>query len=240
MVSHRDASIVDGSIGIDGSFVAPPADASWDGAIVPACSTPEPCDPIALTGCTDVETCVLAATEPACLAQAGPGPQGEACTSTTDCAEGLACFATRSGTGACRRLCCGDAATCEVDERCGAGVLVDGSPVSWGRCAPSQEECAPLDPLETCDPGEACYVVTAGGDTGCRPPGAGDAGDPCREQNDCLPGFACRGLSDATCKRICDTTEESPCPTGEGACEHPSGWPENTGLCTVNSVRYLD
>lgn len=240
MVSHRDASIVDGAVGIDASFADGTTDASPDGAIAPACSTPVPCDPVALEGCVEPETCVLAAADPSCVAEAGLGQPGAVCDSTLACAEGLACFATRSGTGVCSRLCCDDPETCDVEERCGAGELIDGTPVSWGRCMPWQQDCTPLDPIETCDPAEACYIVTATGDTGCRPSGSRDVGEGCEEQNDCMPGLACRGLSNPTCKRICDTTAESPCPAGEGECKAQSGWPENTGLCTVDTVSYLD
>jgi hypothetical protein len=162
--------------------------------------------------------------------------KGGACTSSEECAPGLACFRRGDG-GVCGQPCCpGRAEVCEGETTCnGPGVLVDGNDSEWASCI-GPRACQPLAPGETCEPGEGCYIVSSTGDTDCRRAGAADVGDPCAEQSDCAPGLFCAGLSSPTCVRICslgDAGTGATCPSGEGNCRAYSHSPPGTGLCTI-------
>lgn len=234
-----DTSVIDASIAIDGSPAGDAAADAGDASMALACLAAEPCDPVGDTaGCPGSGVCQLSGEAPSCTSAAGAQPEGAACTTSAECAAGLACFLARDGKGVCDRVCCGDdAGPCADGERCGAGKLVDGTDVAWGRCLPADASCKLLDPVASCEPGEGCYVVTATGSTACRAAGTKQVDDPCQHQNDCAPGLACRGLMPSTCRRICDATAYDACPSGEGECVAQPLWPTGTGLCTLDAAR---
>lgn len=232
-----DASVVDGSVSIDGAV----GDGAAPDGTAAACLTTGACDPVDSSGCSDGKDCVLVASDPECSGLVGSGGDGETCASVTDCGPGLACFLTRAGDGECGRICCADDAVCGSGGRCGAGRLADGAATAWGRCLPKAGTCDLLDPIQSCEPAEGCYVVSAAGDTACRPAGSRDVAEACQEQNDCAPGLACWGFTGPTCRRICATDPATgSCPAGEGECVHPSLWPAGTGVCTVSTAARLN
>jgi hypothetical protein len=239
--SHGDASFLDASVGGDGSqddgavgvdAHAPP-DASVDADPGFQCPDPDPCDPVDGMGCGETYVCVLGSGGAMCTPSAGETEAGEPCEAYEQCAFGLACFATREGAALCDRLCCDDA-DCLEWERCGAGEGHDGEQIAYGRCHPAEARCDVLDPIATCEPGEACYIVSLTGGVGCRRKGEAEVDEACTHQNDCAPGLACRGLT-STCKRLCATDDDASCPEGEGTCLRSESLllPEGVGLCTM-------
>jgi hypothetical protein len=225
-LSPDAASAVDAGAGADG-FVAD------DGRF--QCPAPEPCDPVDGVGCDEPDACLVQAEGPVCTALADGVSSGDSCEGFGECEEGLGCFATREGGSVCDRLCCGDD-DCGRGERCGAGLVADGASMLYGRCLPADAPCDVLDPIETCEPGEACYVVTLTGGEACQPAGHRDVDEPCAEQRDCAPGLACRGLT-STCKRLCVLeTEDDACPALEGECVFQPQLPPGVGLCRLEDL----
>lgn len=241
----RDAMPQDAPDAAPRDAVVPDAgiDAGADAEAASACPAPEPCDPVEPAGCEGDGTCVLTSAEPSCSAEAGEVGRGEPCTAAGQCAAGLACFQTREEAGRCDRLCCSDEG-CTEGERCGAGRLLDGTEVRWGRCRPWTQPCDLLDPEASCEPAEACYPVRATGDdadrTACLAAGDGMAGDGCSVQNDCAPGLTCRGLApNMRCRRLCDL-ENPDCGSTEGTCREQPDLPSGVGICGVDLTTYLE
>jgi hypothetical protein len=225
--------IVDASLSPDASS-AVDAGAGADGFVADGpfqCPAPEPCDPVNGLGCDEPDACLLQAEGPACTALADGLFLGDPCEGFGECEEGLGCFATREDGSLCDRLCCGDD-DCARGERCGVGLAADGSSMVYGRCLSADAPCDVLDPTETCEPGEACYVVTLTGGEACQPAGHRDVDEPCAEQRDCAPGLACRGLT-STCKRLCALETDDACPALEGECVEQPHLPEGVGLCRL-------
>ncbi len=233
-----DSSIVDGTTIIDGgsmdSGIA--MDAGADAAPVdsgaPTCSGD--CDPREGAACGDAGACALAGEAPLCAETLGTKAAGASCEAVDDCLPGLACF-MRAGSGVCADVCCPNEETCPEGQRCsGAGILVDGTETEWWSCV-GPRMCDVLDPMEACERGEGCYIVSPEGDTDCLRAGSGEAGASCVEQNDCAGGYFCAGVTDGTCARICEigsTSGPRACPDGEGNCQAYPYSPPGTGVCT--------
>lgn len=193
----------------------------------------EACNPEGSTGCNAPQRCVLTPEGARCAERSSASrEQGMSCGESAECAAGLACFRSGDG-GVCARVCCPGGSGCEAPERrCRPAPLSDGTDTSWGGCL-QPEPCDVLRPVETCGPGEACYIVSARGETGCRGTGSASVGETCDQQHDCEPGLSCVGLEQATCVRVCGIGKQDTvsCPRDEGRCRVYSQSPRGTGLC---------
>lgn len=228
----RDAFLVTeaGPIRTDGDVAR---DASLPGTDsgAPACPMSS-CDPRTNDGCLLEMVCRPVASGAECAVLTGSGAAGAPCMSSEDCGPSLACF--RHGmVGACGRVCCVGAADCAAPERCVADrALWDGSTTAWGECV-APRACDVLHPREVCDTGDGCYIVSASGETDCRPAGAAVEGADCVEPNDCAPGLFCGGLGRRTCARICAIPQGggAACPT-PAVCRAYTYSPAGTGICS--------
>lgn len=229
----RDAALIDGGeVLLDaGGWAREDAGASADGGRNPYCEIGA-CDP-RVPDCAD-GSCALWGEASSCEESAGTYPADTPCEDVSDCAPGLACFATPEGGGVCGRICCpAEPDDCVGDAVCGgAGVLVDGTETRWGRCLP-RRSCDVLAPEEACGEREACYIVDSSGATECRIAGSAGADEPCVVQQDCQSGFFCGATR--RCVRICRLGDE--CPPGEGRCVAQHHSPEGTGICTRSAPR---
>ncbi len=193
------------------------------------------CDPTDVEACTEETSCVLTADGPACVELLAPGERGAPCDALNGCAAGLSCFLKRDG-GECGRPCCATGSACEPGESCGgANMLVDGSTTTFGECLPPRP-CNVLSSA-SCEPSEACYIVSSTGTTDCLFAGEADVGERCAMQNDCAGGLFCAGISDSMCVRICELGVEGSCPAMEGSCQAYAQSPPGTGLCTREASR---
>lgn len=189
------------------------------------------CDPTVALSCGADTSCTIIADAPECLG-GGVADEGQACTSSTDCRDGLACFQRYGAVvGLCQRICCdGVAETCRGDELCiGPGILGDGTHTTWHFCLGARE-CDVLSQPGTCEPSEGCYILDGDGAHDCRPAGSLGLDDACTAPTDCAPGFFCGGLIEQRCARICSL--EAGCPEGEGDCMAYRHSPPGTGICT--------
>ncbi len=225
----RDAiMVVDGPLEDSGASDANPPMVDMSGPICPGI-----CRPDEVTGCSDSSaTCVLEGAEPRCAATTGTLEAGTPCEDADQCAAGYACFQRRTG-GVCGRICCpGDPTTCTVGQVCrGTGILVAGVATGYGECQEPRMCDVLATPVEACQPGEGCYIISAE-ETGCLAAGMGETGAACEAPNDCAPGFACVGAFDGTCARICRLGRAGDCMDGEGSCVAYAQSPDGTGLCT--------
>lgn len=233
----RDAALADGGGLLDAGIA--PRDAGRDAGASDAGPSglcwSAACDP-RVPDCTG-GSCVLWGEASTCESTPGSYAANARCETVMDCTPGLACFLGSDGYGVCGRVCCpGDGAACVDGAVCGgSGLLVDGTPTSWGRCLPPRS-CSLLRPEETCDEREGCYIVDTERTTECRVAGPGGPGDSCAAQTDCQAGFFCGGLPGAQrCVRIC-RLEANECPTAEGRCVAQRHSPEGTGFCTVDML----
>ncbi len=241
--SWPDVRVVDASVPQDAPSgdATPSADARPDGADDAStggvlCPSDPLCDPVTGLGCGTDGWCVLQGDVPRCVSSAGDGAEGAPCDSVRACRVGLACFQV-GGRAVCLRPCC-EESTCGFGARCVAGArLANGMEPPWGRCTTARR-CDVLA-QSGCSDGEGCYIVDASGTTSCRPAGRGGAGDPCRQQEDCRPGFYCGGaLGEGRCVRICALDgSDGGCPSEEGSCVRAGASPEGTGLCVFTGGR---
>lgn len=239
----RDAAVSDGGGLLDAGFLVqdaspPPSDAGGSvDAGVPLCAAGG-CDPRDTTACTG-QVCLLSGAAPACESvMQGMLRAGMPCEASAECAPGLACFLDE-GEGVCGRVCCPtDGSACAVGSRCGgAGVLVDGTETSWGRCL-AQRSCDVLRPSDTCEAREGCYLLESTGMTECRIAGTAGPGEACEFQEDCAAGFWCGGVAAARrCVRLCSVREDA-CPTEEGRCVAQTHTPDEVGLCTMDMTTF--
>lgn len=214
--------------------------ASWNGSdlddIPPTVCPTDECDPDS-QNCAN-GTCTLRDDATVCLPALGTVQEGQSCTGSAQCDVGLACFETSTG-NRCQRICCpGDDSFCAEEEKCGgSGQLLEGTEtLTWGYCTPVRRECDVFDYEATCELGEACYVVSAQGETACLRAGAAQVGDSCGYkgeaiQNTCAPTMVC--LAGKTCQRLCGLADESEhtCDADEGECVLTGFTPQNVGLC---------
>ncbi len=197
------------------------------------------CDPRSVGACGSDMACRLVSGIPACVAAAPPdggmGADGSRCAHDADCGSGLSCFGMAGGLGTCGRLCCdGRPMDCAPSERCrGDGALVDGTTTSWGRCLPPIA-CDLAHPEHACAANEGCYIVDGMGTTECLHSGGALPGAPCERPWDCVPGYACTGLTARTCIAICMLASTAPhqgCGDTEH-CEAQAYSPPGSGICT--------
>lgn len=198
--------------------------------------TPSPycrgsCSPVARTGCT--ADCVLVGESSSC-GTAGLLAEGSPCSESSACGPGLACFDNGSRPATCALVCCPGDDACGPDATCGgSGLLVGGTPTSWGRCLP-QRRCNVLAATTACTDREACYIVDALGTTECQVAGTRLEGELCEVPNDCAPDLACVGASGRTCVPLC-ALGGSGCARGK-ECVRQAYTPEGVGICVAASV----
>jgi len=224
---------------LDAAFDASPglldAGASPDAAAAACVATP--CDPrlVRPCGADAMSACRLGADGPRCVGEIGMQGLGTSCLAAEECGPGLDCFAAPGGAGRCARPCCvGEVEACPVGARCEADArLVDGTSTAWGRCVPVRF-CDVLAPERVCEPDEGCYIVSASGETDCRPAGTAPVGAACEAAADCVPGAFCAGLMARVCVRICalGAGGAGACPPGEGMCRAYPYSPPGTGVCS--------
>jgi hypothetical protein len=168
-----------------------------------------PCDPVKQVGCQQAAEACYGYTQGAwqCLLP-GPGGEGSACTSPSDCSEGTGCFAGPDGQ-ACRPYCDPIAPSCT--SRYPTCQVVPGSP--WGVCsAPAQMDAGPPPPI-SCDPvsqtgcalsQDACYAFSGTSDLACLLPGPQSLFFPCSVHTDCQRGAGCfDGPNGRLCRPYC-------------------------------------
>ena len=199
----------------------------------PAMVCPGLCRPDVPESCADFLTCVLEGPMPRCAPDAGTSEAGSPCESADQCAPGYACFEKRTG-GVCGRVCCTeDPTACGAGEVCrGTGTLVDGTATAYGECQ-APRTCDVLATSETCEVGEACYILGEG-ENGCLAEGVGESGTACVAPNDCAAGYACVGAFESTCARVC-RLGRSDCMDVGGSCVAYAQSPDGTGLCTPDA-----
>ena len=236
--ARADATIVEAGLAFDDARAEDASAASADALTTrdggpPFCRGT--CDPVARSGCESSQICAVRDEEASCGAP-GRGARGSVCTMISDCAAGLACFATEAGGGICDRVCCPGAGDCTSPEVCGGdGALVDGTRSSWGRCL-APRACTLLDPM-ACPAREACYVVGPLGESECLVAGTALEGDRCELPNDCAADLLCIGASDRTCARLC-ALGGSADPCGSTAmCVRQAYTPDGVGVCVAAAAR---
>ena len=154
-------------------------------------------------GCEGSLTCDVTARDSGAVSCVGSGGtiQGDKCTSTSDCQQGLTC-----SLGACRPYCNAQ----KVGTACDGGGL--GSCVqidSFGSAVPNLKVC-----LVSCDltnPSAACGAggcVLAAGETNCQAVGTAGEFASCTYTTDCAPGLNCItfGSGDSgtsSCRTMC-------------------------------------
>jgi hypothetical protein len=169
----------------------------------------------------------------------GRGKVQAPCTSSRDCAPGLACVGDASE-GQCLPVCCHSDA-CEVGTYCAERVLRGETgtnpvraPVCVGAMDCRLDDPYPCDSSEpgacTCQAGTACSIVKSDGTTSCVPPGNGKAGDECTcppgNVCTCAPGHMCV-QSMGVCAKICQASGDC----GSGLCQATAILPGGFGVC---------
>ena len=183
-------------------------------------------------------TCSLKEDATVCLTSMGDTPEGQACTTPSECEPDLACFKTKQG-NRCQRICCpGNDDPCADNQKCGgSGQLVEGSEtLAWGFCTSMVEGCEVFNAQESCELGEACYITSAQGDTACLRQGTASEGETCAYegnavQNVCASGMVC--VAGMTCQNLCQLGDDVDhgCNDKSNACVAVSFAPEHIGLC---------
>ncbi|MCS6798326.1 MAG: hypothetical protein NZ898_07325 [Myxococcota bacterium] len=248
----NDAVLVDVIAWDDGASDVEAGDALFDASgteAAPRTCGPAPCDPAAAPGardgCDAMQRCVLTPLGPRCVTGSGTVAEGEPCTSSLDCLEGLACFAMPIG-ARCGRPCCPASPDACGEDRDGgsrprtsctaAALLVEGAAERWGWCA-LPRSCHVLDPM-SCGVGEGCYIVSPMGDAECRIAGRAGVGDRCTEPHDCAPGLFCGGIAEKRCIRMCALGDAGGPRCGPGeTCTAFAHTPRGTGLCIQEQAR---
>jgi hypothetical protein len=165
-------------------------------------------------------------------AAAGPGKDGAACTSSSDCAGGFVCIEQKDvASGACRAFCCYGAASCEQGNYCSIRAAYDELSSSEKKlylpvCAVATK-CQLLTPGE-CEQGEACVLV-ATGTTTCQQPGVGTTGEKCP----CADGFVCAQEVDQ-CQKLCHTGHDEECPGTLRCISGNAAFPAGVGVCVTS------
>jgi hypothetical protein len=170
---------------------------------------------------------------------AGRGRTQAPCTSSRDCAPGLACVGDASE-GQCLPVCC-QPDTCDEGNYCTERVLrgeTGPNPVKAPVCVGAMDcrldDPYPCDSSEpgacTCPSGTACSIVKSDGTTSCVPPGDGKAGDACTcSRGDvctCAAGHMCV-QSMGICAKLCHTSADC----GSGLCQATPILPDGFGVC---------
>jgi hypothetical protein len=180
----------------------------------------------------------------------GPNADGDPCSDTNPCANGLFCQPTSAtGTaGICTRACCpGNDAPCKQNGQTGSCKLnlVDGSGNSlYHLCVYNEKVCHPFK--YDCPTGEYCIFSAApdvftcstpapGKTIGQAPGGASVASNDCGEsQVGVTTKLADGGSSAATCRVSCWITK----PTSFSVGTTPDGRFPANGTCTIGGTSY--
>ena len=162
---------------------------------------------------------------------AGAGRDSDPCTSSIDCAGGLACV-SEGDAGICRPYCCSlGQDPCAPGSYCGERVLLGSELevpvcVRADNCSLSQAYPCEGDEECQCHEGTACLVVRRDGTTTCAVPGEGEAGDACP----CAWGHVCSQAS-GTCLKLCETVAVDSDQCDGGICQAAANLPGSWGVC---------
>ncbi len=197
--------------------------------------TCKPCNPLTSSGCTASQQCYVNGANLQC-GGFGTVADGGTCKYLNDCALGSMCVGS-----ICRKVCatagslpklsCTLPAVCE---ELGSGSVPLG--YNLGACF-APDNCN-LITSSGCAVGLACFPASNGKQ--CSPAGAVGLDGVCKTVSDCAAGFLCLNNSAgaATCKKRCNTTDASTCPSGLTCNTITIGTPpvlvgENFGVCDV-------
>jgi hypothetical protein len=209
----------------------PPPPGTPDAAPLPPDAAPPPgmCNLVTGAGCAaPTPACDLgAANEHACRQVLSPGTTTSTCSDATSCATNFSCIGASATASSCMRYCAADSdcggtagALCVV-------TLVDGGGATIPNVTLCSQACGPLD-ASGCPSTWACRLgrEPTGAQralTQCTPSGAGGRNATCADSSDCQAGFQCL-CTDASCtpslqkcKKICNATANTGCPTA-GTC----------------------
>ena len=220
----------------DGAVVIVP-DAATPPPGTPDAATPPPGNPDAAVPpgmCNLVTGSGCAAPTPACDLGAGnahecrqvlvAGTVTSTCNDATSCAQNYSCIGASANASSCMRYCASD-----TDCGGGAGALcvvtlIDGSNNTIPGVTLCSQACGPMD-ATGCPSTWACRLgrEPTGQQralTQCGPSGPGGRNATCSSNDDCQAGFQCL-CTDASCtpslqkcKKICNATDNTGCPTG--------------------------
>lgn len=155
------------------------------------------CKPASNTGCPEGQHCIYDGDSIACV-ENGEHDAGEACDDGKGCKVGI-CVKPQSGESRCAPFCNADI-QCASNScnplQSGKGKVCDMGGDNLVACSVLTQNCK--------DAGQACYSTPKG--FGCLDAGKVAAGEACKEDNDCVPGYACIGkstLQPGLCRKIC-------------------------------------
>jgi hypothetical protein len=233
----NDAALIASSASADAAASAADASALLDASLDARVGA----DAAGAFGCHVAQTSATAVT-PICVT-AGPGGDGSACATVSDCAPGFECV----GAGTCRRYCCGgtcdDTHFCDVQSEVASGV--DEAGVVVPVCMPVTPCALPGESADAggCGvQGRGCAVVLVGTATdlapaaSCVDTGAAGVGESCDVEH-CADGLTCIGSwGNGICYMLCDAAVPT-CPAGQvcsgglplfpdpltGVCKEPVG-----------------
>ena len=167
-----------------------------------------PCNPLTSTGCKATQQCYVATGGLQC-GGFGKVAEGGTCQYLNDCALGSMCVG-----GICRKICAtaGTSMGCSAPADC--QELADSTgPLGYNLGACFAPDNCNLITSSGCPSGQACFPASNGKQCGT----AGKVGldGVCKSVSDCAAGFLClnNGATSGTCKKRCDTTDASTCPT---------------------------
>ena len=180
-----------------------------------------PCDPLSpAIVCGNGRNCALIcdSQDRAKLVCVAPGLKnpGDLCNDLSDCVPGAECFQFAcAGTSVktCRQFCntdadCGAGSVCNLDISC---------PASATRARVCTRACNPTgEATQGCVPGLRCFVYAGEiTDCACSPASRiSGVGQPCTEEDDCLPGLTCVDQAgQKTCRALCMLVSPL-CPSG--------------------------
>ena len=190
-----------------------------------------PCNPLTSAGCKSGQQCYVTDTGLQC-GGAGAVTDGTPCKFLNDCSLGSMCVG-----GLCRTICatagtslgCSAPATCEE-----LGTATGAIGYNLGACF-APDNCN-LITSSGCPTGFACMPGSSGKQ--CTQAGTVGLDGACTSVADCAIGFLClnNGATSGTCKKRCNTTDATTCPSGLTCGGITIGSPpvlvgENFGVC---------
>ncbi len=192
--------------------------------------TCKPCNPLTSVGCTASQQCYLGTSGLQC-GGFGTVVDGGTCKYLNDCGLGSLCVGA-----ICRKVCAtaGSSLGCTLPAICeelGSGTTSLG--YNLGACF-APDNCN-LITSSGCPTGQACLPASNGKQ--CSPAGTVGLDGACQSVSDCDVGYLCLNSSTTgTCKKRCNTTDASTCPTGLTCGTVTIGSPpvligENFGVC---------
>lgn len=219
-----DGSTPDGAVVVDAS----PGDAGTCVTVAPnnVCGLNPQC------GCSATQTCDITTptTGAATCIAAGAQPQGQSCTTASNCARGLTCW-----NGACRPYCTRGQTTCT-----GGGICFAPTGSSGGT-SPNLDVCSVTcdlrSPSTVCGT-NGCSYFSSQRATDCRPPGPGVEYDDCLSDADCRQGFVCGNdpVFGPVCSRWCRLGSNADCALGDTCTDAygvnaPTSGANRLGIC---------